>query len=83
MQVLRLIPKSLRKHKIIELACRLKLHTRLDKCEFNNRSKAFLDLLDPEPRNVYIKRKFDPDFFEIASTFLPPNSVFFDLGLDC
>ena len=80
MQVLRLIPKSLRKHKIIELACRLNLHTRLDKCEFNNRSKAFLDLLDPEPRNVYIRRKFDPDFFEIASTFLPPKSIFFDLG---
>jgi FkbM family methyltransferase len=80
MQVLRFIPKFLRKHKIIELVCRLKLHNRLDKCEFNNRSNAFIDLLDPEPRNVYIRRKFDSDFFEIASTFLSPNCNFFDLG---
>lgn len=80
MQVLHLIPKSFQRHKIIELACRFKLHDRIEKCRFNNLSKAYLDLLDPEPRNVFIKRLFDPDFFEIASTFLTPKSTFFDLG---
>jgi len=80
MQALHLIPKPFRRHKIVELACKLKLHTRLDKCKFNNRSKAFLDLLDPEPRNIFIKGFFEPDFFELASAFLSTKSTFFDLG---
>ena len=47
---------------------------------FNEGSKAFFDLLDPEPRNVFLKREFEPDFLEIPKAFLKKGSIFFDLG---
>jgi FkbM family methyltransferase len=80
MQVLRLIPKVFRKHKIVEFACKMKLHDRLNETEFNEGSKAFLDLLDPEPRNIFIRESFEPDFFRISSAFVYKNGCFFDLG---
>ena len=58
----------------------MKLHARFNETEFNEGSIAFLDLLDPEPRNVFIKRSFEPDFFRISSAFVSENGCFFDLG---
>ena len=80
MQVLQIIPKFLHKHKIVEIVCKLKLHPNPNKTKFNNKSLAFIDLLDPEPRNVFIKGSFDIDFFNIAKAFLPTKGVFCDLG---
>ena len=47
---------------------------------FNETATAFLDLSDPEPRNVFLKGVFDPDFFPVARAMLPANGTFFDLG---
>ncbi len=47
---------------------------------FNGNSKIYIDLNDPEPRNVYLKGEFDPFFFNVASTFLKSGSHFFDIG---
>ena len=48
--------------------------------KFNDGCKAYVDLTDPEPRNVYIKEEFERHFFPIASSFLSEKGVFFDLG---
>ena len=80
MQVLHFIPRIFLRHKVVEFACKVNLHSRFNETHFNDGSKAFLDLLDPEPRNVFLQRRFDPDFFSISSSFLRPDGVFFDLG---
>ena len=80
MQVLHFIPRIFLRHKVVEFACKVNLHSRFNETHFNDGSKAFLDLLDPEPRNVFLQRRFDPDFFSISSNFLRPDGVFFDLG---
>ena len=80
MQVLHLIPKFFLRHKIIEFLCKVKLHARFNETEFNEGSVAFLDLFDPEPRNIFINRSFDPDFFSISKAFVSEKGCFFDLG---
>ena len=73
-------PKAFRRHKIIQLLLACKLLPNLIKCKFNKTSKCYLDLTDPEPRNIFITKTFEPDFFGIAKAFLPNNGIFFDLG---
>jgi FkbM family methyltransferase len=48
--------------------------------EFNDRAKAFVDLRDPEVRNVFLKRRFEPDFVRLASVILAEGGVSFDCG---
>ena len=48
--------------------------------EFNENAKAYVDLRDPEVRNVFLKRSFEPDFLKLASTILSGGGVFFDCG---
>jgi FkbM family methyltransferase len=47
---------------------------------FNHGSRAIVDLLDPEPRNVFISGEFETHFFKIAEALLPDDGIFFDLG---
>ena len=47
---------------------------------FNENSRAYVNLNDPEPRNVFLRSAFDPDFFNVTKQFLPPKGVYFDLG---
>jgi FkbM family methyltransferase len=48
--------------------------------EFNDRAKAYVDLRDPEVRNVFLKRGFEPDFIKLASAILSEGGVSFDCG---
>ena len=80
MQLLHLLPRFLRRHKCIEILCKLGLQERTLEINFNNGSKAVVDLADPEPRNVFIKSEFETHFFDIAKAFLPADGIFFDLG---
>ena len=80
MQLLHLLPRFLRRHKCIEILCKLGLQERTLEINFNNGSKAVVDLADPEPRNVFIKSEFETHFFDIAKAFLPGDGIFFDLG---
>jgi FkbM family methyltransferase len=48
--------------------------------EFNNDARAYVDLRDPEVRNVFLKRSFEPDFFRIARAVLSDGGVYFDCG---
>jgi FkbM family methyltransferase len=48
--------------------------------EFNDRAKAFVDLRDPEVRNVFLKRSFEPDYIKLASAILLEGGVSLDCG---
>lgn len=80
MQLLNLLPKFIRRHKVIQLLIFFKLQQKIIELFFNCGSRAFIDISDPEPRNVYIKREYDTHFFSITSCFLPEQGIFFDLG---
>ena len=48
--------------------------------EFNGHAKAYVDLRDPEVRNVFLQRSFEPDFLQLASAVLSEGGVAFDCG---
>ena len=80
MQVAEYLPKFLKKHKIINFLLKSRLQKKIIELKYNGNSSNFIDLTDPEPRNVYIKKEFEPDFFKIAKNFMPENGTFFDIG---
>jgi FkbM family methyltransferase len=74
------IKKFFKRHKFIKFLLRFKLIGRFKLTIYNGSCFAYFDLNDPEPRNIYIKNEFEPDFFVLASKFLYPRSTIFDLG---
>jgi FkbM family methyltransferase len=75
------LPKFLLRHRAIEFLCKLGLQQRLCRIDFNGNATSYIDLMDPEPRNTFIKNSFEPDFFELAKCFLTDDGgTFFDLG---
>lgn len=80
MQIIKFIPKFLLRHKLISFMIHLKVQQKIIELYFNNSSKAFIDISDPEPRNVYIKGEFDTHFFSVVSCILANRGTFFDLG---
>ena len=73
-------PKILRRHSIVQALLASKLIQPEQTIKFNGNSQAFVNLSDPEPRNVFLKSVFDPDFFHVAKSFLRKGSSVFDLG---
>ena len=80
MQVAEFLPKFLKKHKIINFLILSKLQKKLIKLKFNENSYNFINLADPEPRNVFIHQVFELDFFKITESLMPENGTFFDIG---
>ena len=80
MQLLKFLPKPLMRHKVIDFLCKTGLVKNVNQISFNQGAKAVIDLLDPEPRNVFINGEFETHFFKIAQTFLPDDGTFFDIG---
>ena len=80
MQLLHWLPRFLHRHKTIDFLCKIGLQDRVCEIEFNNNARTIIDLSDPEPRNVFIKGKFEPHFFDIAMALTSQEGVFFDLG---
>jgi len=74
------LPSFLLKHKVISFLCKTRLQTRIQEIYFNIDSKIFIDLMDPEPRNVFITKRFEKHFFEIANNFISSKSTIFDIG---
>ena len=54
MQLARYLPNFLR-HKVIRFLVRFGFQERITKLEFNFSAKAFIDLNDPEPRNILLR----------------------------
>lgn len=80
MQLAKSLPKYLLRHKIIDMFIRFGLQNKFTEICFNGNSNAYIDLTDPEPKNVFIKEIFEPEFFKIADAFLPEDGTLFDLG---
>ena len=80
MPFLQKLPSFFLRHKVIHFLCKARLVSNPFVAIFNNGAQAYVDLSDPEPRNVLLKRIFDPDFFPVARTMLPLDGVCFDLG---
>lgn len=75
------LPKFLLRHRVIKFLCKSGLQQRICRIDFNENATSYIDLMDPEPRNTFIKNSFEPDFFELAKCFLPfDGGTFFDLG---
>ena len=80
MHFLQRLPRPFRRHKTIQFLLNSGLVSNPARATFNKSANAFLDLSDPEPRNVFAKGIFEPDFFKIGKNLLPANGLFFDLG---
>ena len=74
------LPNIFRRHSVVKGLLALKLIRSKQRIIFNGNSRAFIDLSDPEPRNVFLKSVFEPDFFEISNSLLNNRGTFFDLG---
>ncbi len=80
MHFLQRLPRPFLRHKTIQFLLKLGLVSNPARAKFNKSATAFLDLSDPEPRNVFAKGTFEPDFFKIGKILLPAKGTFLDLG---
>ena len=80
MQLVRWLPKFLHRHKILDFICKSGWQDCVIPVWYNSTARTVIDLRDPEPRNVFIKKQFEPDFFDLANSFIGEKGTFFDLG---
>jgi FkbM family methyltransferase len=78
--ILELAPSWFRRHLLVHWLLGVFPKSHDQWIEFNDGAKAFVDLRDPEVRNVFLKRNFEPDFIKLASAILSAGGVFFDCG---
>jgi FkbM family methyltransferase len=75
------LPTFLRRHKLIQLLLLIFPKSKIQIISFNGKARLFADLSDPNPRNYFLTKTFEPEFFHIAQFFLSsPGSIFFDVG---
>jgi FkbM family methyltransferase len=74
------VPHGLRRHLAVKLLLSAFKGSHEQWIEFNGQAKAYVDLRDPEARNVFLKRCFEPDFFRTALAVLSDGGTFFDCG---
>ncbi len=79
-QVLDPLPAWMRRHRLVNLLLRLFPRAHNQWITFNGNATAYVDLHDPEMRNVFLKKSFEPDYFELAQTVLAEGGVYFDCG---
>jgi FkbM family methyltransferase len=73
-------PGWLRRHLVVKGLLALFPNSHDQWIEFNEGARAYVDLRDPEVRNVFLKRSFEPDFCKLALFILSEGGVFFDCG---
>lgn len=78
--ILEPIPLWLRRHSLVNYLLSVFPDSHDQLIEFNSGSRVYADLRDPEVRNVFLKRSFEPEFFRIAETVLARGGVYFDCG---
>jgi FkbM family methyltransferase len=78
--IMGVVPAALRRHLVVDLLLGVFPDSHDQWIEFNEGARAYVDLRDPEARNVFLKRSFEPDFFKLASAVLSEGGVFFDCG---
>lgn len=80
MQLVHKLPRFLCRHKILDFICKYGWQDCVVTASYNSSSRTVIDLRDPEPRNVLIQKQFEPDFFQLADSFIGVSGTFFDLG---
>jgi FkbM family methyltransferase len=78
--VIRFFPEPLRRHKLVQLALLLFPGWRIQVAHFNGEGRVVVDLSDPNARNYFLRRSFEPEFFRIAMPFLAEGGRMFDVG---
>jgi FkbM family methyltransferase len=73
-------PRLFRRHLLVQCLLGVFPKSNDQWIEFNDRAKAYVDLRDPEVRNVFLKRSFEPDYIKLASAILSKGGVSFDCG---
>jgi FkbM family methyltransferase len=78
--MLKPVPTWVRRHLFVRFLLAVFPKSNDQWIEFNGHAKVYVDLRDPEARNVFVKRSFEPDFFNVAAAVLSEGGVFFDCG---
>jgi hypothetical protein len=68
--LLRPAPLLLRRHLLVNCLLGVFPKSHDQWIEFNGRAKAYVNLRDPEVRNVFLQRSFKPGFLKLASAVL-------------
>ncbi len=78
----RRLPRPLRRHRLIDLMLRVSPSSRYDVIEMSNGIRFHGDLRQRGPRNALINGFTDPEFLQVARTFLAGREapVMFDVG---
>jgi len=74
------MPLGLRRHSLVKFLLTVFPDSHDQLIEFNSSARAYVDLRDPEARNVFLKRSFEAEFFRIAESVLASGGVYFDCG---
>lgn len=74
------LPPWFRRHSIVKGLLAAFPHSHDQRIQFNGGAEAYVDLRDPEVRTVFLRRSFEPDFFEVIHPVLSEGGVFFDCG---
>jgi FkbM family methyltransferase len=78
--LLRFFPAPLRRHRLVRLALLFYPGWRIQVAHFNGEGRVVVDLTDPNARNYFLRRSFEPEFFRIAMPFLAEGGQMFDVG---
>jgi FkbM family methyltransferase len=73
-------PGLLRRHLVVKGLLGLFPNSHDQWIEFNKGARAYVDLRDPEVRNVFLRRSFEPDFCKLALAVLSEGGVYLDCG---
>jgi FkbM family methyltransferase len=70
----------LKRHKLVQFAVLIHPGWRIQIAHFNGEGRVVVDLSDPNARNYFLRRSFEPEFFRIALPFLTEGGQMFDVG---
>lgn len=74
------LPFLLRRHALIKSLVACFPFLRIQQMEYNDGAQAWGDLNDAFFRQYFRTKVFEPEFFDIASPFVPEGGVVFDVG---
>jgi len=77
---LNLLPRRLRRQKLLVALYRTKVIQPIQWLEFNRGGRAWVDLRDAESRATYLSQSFWPEFHPMVAAFLCDGGDFFDVG---
>lgn len=77
--IMSVLPRTLRRHRLAMALVKFRLVDPICLCRSNRVALAFIDVRDPNPRNVLLLREYDREFFHLARLFIH-DGAYFDVG---